>query len=226
MKHDFLTIGPRIETELAEPSRRARLRANKSNSRVKHSANLVVDLGGTCQAMTTIAVGGGGLGVMSGQIGVVSGLAMLASGGIVGQSVDMLHSDTFCNLMVAGQLINTSGQLRIAVQTSDTDVSGNYTDPTSGLAQFPTYFQSGGILWLNSGGQGSGVLNVGASGYALQSGFIQFAAFQRPQRFARAVALSGDFYVGPLSVGFVSQLKTTSSGGGFSYSPGSGVVSV
>ncbi len=60
----------------------------------------------------------------------------------------------------------------------------------------------------------------------MQSGFSVYGAFQRLGRFARAVALSGDFYVGPLSVNIVSQLRTTGSGGGFSFSPTSGVVNV
>jgi hypothetical protein len=173
---------------------------------------------------------------MSGQIANVSGNANLASGGIVGQSVDLLHSDTFCNVMVAGQPTTTSGQLRIAVQTSDSDVSGTYTDPTSGLNQLPTYFSSGGILIMNSGGLLGSVLGqvggggaasgVPNSGYAIQSGFVQFAAFQRLGRFARAVALSGDFYVGTLNVAFISQYRTTGSGGGFSFQPSSGGISV
>jgi len=190
------------------------------------SANLVVDLGQTTIQAASIVAGGGGLGVMSGQIGITSGLVNVCSGGIVGQGVNLGQSDTYCNLVVAGQLINGSGQLRIAVQTSDTDTSGNYTDPTSGLPTFPTSFSSGGILFLNSGGLGSGVLGGGTSGQAAQSGFFTCAAFQRVGTFARAVALSGDFYVGPLSVGFISNLRTTGSGGGQTQSPGSGGVNV
>lgn len=201
-------------------------RTNAKAHAIQNSANLIVDIGNTAQFQPTILPGGGGIGVTSGQIGIVSGIIMVASGGIVGQSVDMLHSDTFCNLMVAGQALNTSGQLRIAVQTSDSDTSGNYTDPTSGLAVMPTSFQSGGILWLNSGGAGSGTIGGGISGNAMQSGFVQFAAFQRPGRFARAVALSGDFFVGPLMVGFVAQNKTTGSGGGYTLAPSSGTVNV
>lgn len=222
----FITIGPNLEIAFEQSSRKVRKRLRKSNLGVSHSANLIVDIGGTAQTMITLAAGGGGIGVMSGQVGIASGLVYAASGGIIGQTIDMLNSDTFCNLMVAGQSLNTSGQLRIAVQTSDTDTSGLYTDPTSGLAQLPTYFSSGGILILNSGGVGSGVLNNGVSGQAMQSGFLQFAAFQRPGRYARANVVSGDFYFGPLTLAFVAQLHTTGSGGGFSYSPSSGVVNV
>jgi len=155
-----------------------------------------------------------------------SGIAYAASGGIIGQSVDMLHSDTYCNLLVAGCPIATSGQLRIQVQCSDSDVSGTYTDPTSGLPQFPTWFQSGGIVILNSGGLLGGTKGAQTSGASIQSGFAEYAAFQRPTRFARANMVSGDFYAGTLAVSFVSQLKTTGSGGGYSLSPTSGVVSV
>lgn len=180
------------------------------------SANLVVDIGGSCQSLPSINAGVVGN----------SGIAYSASGGLIGNSVDMLHSDTFCNLNVAGTPIFTSGQLRIQVQTADSDTSGSYTDPTSGAAQMPTYFSSGGILILNSGGVGSGLLGGGTSGQNMQSGFNVFAGFQRPQRFVRANMVSGDFYGGTLQVNFVAQNKTTGSGGGFSYQPGSGTINV
>jgi hypothetical protein len=136
----------------------------------------------------------------------------------------MLNSDTFCNLQVTGN--TQSGQLRIQIQTSDTDVSGLYTDPTSGLAQLPTVFASGGILWLNSGGTGGGTLGAFISGHSMYSGFCESAAFQRPQRFVRAIMMSGDWFGGPLQANFLSQYKTTGSGGGYSPSPTSGLVSV
>jgi hypothetical protein len=173
----------------------------------------------------------------------------VASGGLnqVGLSVDMNNADTFCNVLIVGTANTGSGQLRVAVQTADADVSGQYTDPTSGLVQMPTIFESGGIVRLNSGGllggtyqgtvsQGPGTTapagmvfaNSGSpqSGYAIQSGFVVFAGFQRPGRFVRATLVSGDFYDGPLAVGFVSQLRSTGSGGGATYSPGSGSVNV
>ncbi len=198
------------------------------------SANLIVDLGGTALSYPTLPAGASG---------TLSGGVFAASGALVGQSVDMLHANTFTNLMITGLSLNTSGQLRVQVQTSDTDVSGNYTDPTSGLAQLPTYFESGGIIRLNSGGilggtiqgainQGGGLGNTAGtsgapnSGYAIQSGFTAFAGFQRIGRYARANVVSGDFYVGPLALAFVSQLKTTGSGGGFTLSPTSGIVQV
>lgn len=191
-------------------------------------ASHLIDLGGTCTALTTIAAGGGGLGTMSGQIGITSGLVNTASGGVVGQSCNLQHADSYCNLLVQGQLLNGSGQLRIAVQCSDTDTSGSYVDPTSGFSVFPGPWQSGGILWLNSGAllgttfnaiQTGATSGVPASGYAVQSGFTVAAGFIRNGIFARAVALSGDFYVGPLSVSFISQSRETSSGGGFTMSP-------
>ncbi len=189
-------------------------RARKQLRGYRMSANLVVDIGGTCQFMPSLQSGNG----VSGQVCGMSGV-------YVGQAIDMLHSDTFCNIYVQGLPAVNSGQLVIGIQTSDSDVSGSYTDPTSGLAQLPTYFSSGGQLWINSGGTG-GILNSGASsGQSFLSGFIQFAAFQRPGRYARLTFNSG-FYIGTLAAGFVSQYKTTGSGGGFSYSPGSGVVNV
>lgn len=180
------------------------------------SANLIVDLGGTAEFVPSIT-----LGAVAG-----SGIAYAASGAIIGQSCDLINGNTACNVAVAGCPLFTSGQLRIQVQTSDTDVSGSYTDPTSGLAQLPGVFNSGGIIILNSGGLGSGTIGGGTSGQNMQSGFSIFTYFQRPTRYARANMLSGDFYGGTLFAGFVTQLKTTGSGGGTSQQPGSGKVSV
>jgi hypothetical protein len=182
------------------------------------AAGLVLDLGHTSQQGNSIQ----GFSVLSG----VANCICVASGTFIGQSIDMLHSDTACNVQVTGQ--STSGQLRIQVQTSDTDVSGNYTDPTSGLAQLPSEFQSGGILWINSGGTGQGLLGAQQSGQSIASGFSLSSYFQRPGRFARANVLTEATaqYAGPLQVNFISQFKTTGSGGGFTLLPSSGVVSV
>jgi hypothetical protein len=206
--------------ELSRKQRKALRRDRRA-----FSANLVVDLQGTCQMYPSI-VAIGGLG---------SGLSSTTSGqAIVGASVNMLHADTYTNLLVAG-VIATSGQLQIAVQTSDTDVSGSYTDPTSGLQTFPTSFQSGGILWINSGGSLMGTiggLQIGAtsgqvlSGQAALSGFCVAAAFQRVGTFCRAVALSGAGIATTFTASFIGQLRTTGSGGGFDYRPSSGVINV
>jgi hypothetical protein len=183
------------------------------------SANLIVDLGGTTQVVNTIT-----------SPPFLSGGAIFAgSGTVIGNSCNMLHSDTYCNMIVTGA--SQSGQLRIQVQCSDSDVSGTYTDPTSGLAQLPTTFQSGGILWLNSGGAGNGLFTAQASGFTMGSGltgFAFFAAFQRPYQFARANVLGEGSaqYAGPLMVDFISQLKTTGSGGGAWSQSGVPVVNV
>jgi hypothetical protein len=186
------------------------------------SANLIVDLGNTAQTGVSIN--------STQQPSLASGALYIsvASGAVVGNSLNFQNADTFCNLHVTGVPSFASGQLRIAVQTAGADTSGSYTDPTSGLATFPTSFQSGGILILNSGGLLGGVLGANVSGQFFYSGFGVFAGFQRPQagQFVRAVALSGDFFAGALSVEFVSQYRTTGSGGGFSYAPGSGTVNV
>lgn len=176
------------------------------------SANTVVDIGNTCQFQMSI-VGN----VQSG------GPPSPCSGAVIGLSCDMIHSDTYCNLVVVGA--SSSGQLRVQVQCSDTDTSGTYTDPTSGLASFPGAFTSGGLLFINSGGAGNGLLGPFTSGQAIASGFGQAQAFQRTGRFTRANLLSGDFGAG-VSVGFISQYKTTGSGGGFTWSPQSGPATV
>lgn len=165
------------------------------------SANLVIDVGATCQTELSIAS--------------VNGVGSSpASGTIIGRGVDMMSSDTYTNLFVIGGQ-SLSGGFRVAVQTADQNVSGNYTDPTSGLPRtaLPTFFLSGGVF-------------IAASGAGNSSGSVNFAAFQRPHRWARAVVLSGGAFNAPVEVGFLAQLLTTGSGGGFSFSPGSGVVNV
>ena len=164
-------------------------------------------------------------------------LIFSASGTNVGKTCDLLQANTFTNLYVAGISQYPSGQLQIRVQTSDTDVSGDFTDPTSGLAAFPTVFQSGGIVFLNSGGgttaaapaasfQQGGVFGAFTSGQGIFSGIIAFAGFQRPHRFVRTLVLSGGFMQFTGSIGFVAQAKTTGSGGGVTFQPTSGVVNV
>lgn len=180
------------------------------------SANLVVDIGGTCTLLPSLIASGGG----NNSGGIACGL----SGVFVGYSADLNNANTYCNLIVMGDAILTSGPLVIQVQTADSDVSGAYGDPTSGLAYFPTQFQSGGNFIVGSGSNGY-AFTSGVSGTALQSGFMVAAAFQRTGRYARML-FNGGFYIGPLMAGFVSQNRTTGSGGGFSYAPSSGVVNV
>ena len=173
------------------------------------SANLIVDLNGTAQLGASLISGNG----VSGQVCGLSGV-------YVGQSIDMLNSDTYCNVFIAGNPALSSGNLIVGVQTADADVSGQYTDPTSGLAQLPTVFQSGGVIWINSGSTGGLYQSGGTSGAYFNSGFVVAAAFQRIGRYARMVFNSG-FYIGTLQAGFIAQNKTTGSGGGTSMSPAS-----
>ncbi len=179
------------------------------------SANLLVDLGNTVQQDYSVPP-------------TLSVALTPASGTIVGNIVDMLHSDTYCNLHV--QAGGASGILRVAVQTSDSTTSGNFADPTSGMVpgQFPGAFQSGGILICNSGLWASGALPVGPevdNAPLFCSGGMQAQGFVRNGRYVRAIVLSGSFPA-PVAVAFLSQMKTTGSGGGFTYSPGSGTVNV
>lgn len=180
------------------------------------SASLLVDLFSTCQAGVSIQ----GTPVLSGA------LVAPCSGAIIGQGIFMGNADTLCNLFVAG--VSASGQLRVQVQCADSDVSGSYTDPTSGVpaGSLPSSFSSGGLLWINSGGLLGGLLGAQISGQALASGFCTGASFIRTGTFVRANLLSGDFCAGPLTVGFFSQLRTVGSGGGFTLNPTSGTVNV
>lgn len=154
----------------------------------------------------------------------VSGQVCGLSGVVVGNIVDLIAANTMCNVYVGGLPALASGLLIIGVQCSDSTASGTFTDPTSGLQTLPTVFSSGGNLVLNSGATG-GTYNAFTSGQGVLSGFIAGAAFQRPQRFARLLFNSG-FYIGTLQAGFISQLKQTGSGGGYSILPSSGGISV
>jgi hypothetical protein len=172
------------------------------------SANLVVDLGATTDYRVSVAVGSG---------------ANL----VIGEIVDFLSANTYDNVFVAGGLAG-SGVVEVRVQTSDATTSGSFTDPTSGLAALPTSFVSGGVFFANSGLWASGNESLTApvnNAPLFCSGGIQFAAFQRPARYARLVLNSG-FYPGPITAGFISNKKTTGSGGGFTYAPLTGSVNV
>lgn len=172
------------------------------------SANLVVDLGGTCDIYTTLGIAGPG-----------SGLTYAASGAIIGLSANMINDNTATQVVYAGNAIFGSGQLRLQIQVSDSDVSGTYTDPTSGLAAFPSNVQSGGLIWLNSGQLGGGVAGAFVSGQSIQSGFAGASYFQRIGTFARVNVLSGDFFAGSLTVSLLGNKRTTGSGGGFTFQP-------
>lgn len=179
------------------------------------SAGFILDLGNGAQMGASIV----GSPILSGA------LVAPASGAVIGQSLSFNNAHGLCNLFAAG-VITGSGQLRVQVQCSDSDVSGNYTDPTSGLQTFPGAFTSGGLLWINSGQAGGGILGGFTSGQSVLSGFAVAAGFQRTGEFVRANLLSGDFGGGSLVIGFISQLHTTGSGAGFAYSPTSGTVNV
>ena len=157
---------------------------------------------------------------------VESGLFAGLSGRTVGGIVNLNNANTYCNVFVGGTPAINSGILIIQVQTSTGTTSGSFTDPTSGLTTFPTSFASGGNLILGSGGTGANALwGTAVSGQNMNSGFMAFAAFQRDKQYARLIFNSG-FYLGSLYAGFVSNLRTVGSGGGFTYAPGSGSVNV
>lgn len=211
------------------------------------SANLVVDVGGTCVAVPSLVSTFGP-----------------ASGAVVGLPVDLKDANTLCNVFFAGGA--ASGPVALLIQTAEPGsgliqsgggypISGNFTDPTSGLAQLPPGVSSGGIMWVNSGlvslpggGGASGqmgintfpfgtspVFNAQASpGYVASGNFpvfgsgggMAFAAFQRPHRYARLLLQSGASAIPGVVAGFLSQLRTTGSGGGSTQSPQTGTVNV
>jgi hypothetical protein len=132
-----------------------------------------------------------------------------ASGESVGMICDMRDANYATNLIAAfGASI--SGQFKVQVQTSDDTVSGNFTDPTSGLQRMPTGFLSGGIAVFNSG-----------NAQAASGGFAAMA-FLRPHRYARARLLSGDQFSSVTLIGLAGAQKRTGSGPGYSQSPALG----
>ena len=166
---------------------------------------------------STAAAADGPIAISSG--GVISSL----SGVMVGDIVDLVNCNNACQVYVAGRSLG-SGPLMIGVQTSDATTSGSFTDPTSGLAAMPSVFQSGGYLVIGSGGwtgatDPGGIYSSGLSGSMVLSGFMAFAGFQRPHRYARLFLGSGFMDWAACQAGFVSQLKTQGSGAGFAWSP-------
>jgi hypothetical protein len=190
--------------------------------------SVIIDIGGACVSQksipSTAVAGKGGLAISSG--GCISSL----SGILIGDVVDLRDANTYCNVYVAGLSLG-SGPLVIGIQASDSVLSGTFTDPTSGLPQFPRGVTSGGFLIIGSGawaaaGDVGGVFSSGVSGYMVTSGFMAIAAFQRPQRYVRLFVGSGFMDCAGLTGGFISQFKFVGSGPGFSYLPTSGIVNV
>jgi hypothetical protein len=213
------------------------------------SANLVVDIGNTCLFGLSIAP---------------TATVSPASGVVIGRPVDLKNSDTYTNLFVVGG--PSSGVLIVQVQSAPAisglimsgglPTSGSFTDPTSGLAEFPTGFSSGGLLYLNSGlfatvggGGLSGQMSVGTFGAGLNpifqsqggtgnfpvsgswpvfgSGGVGFGAFLSPGPFVRANIIgAASGFISPVAVGFLANRRTTGSGGGSTMSPQSGTVNV
>lgn len=174
------------------------------------SANLIVDIRNTADFRPSVGVGSG-------------------SNLVVGEIVDLQNSDTLCNIYVAGAQ-GASGAIQVTVQTADDTASGSFTDPTSGIpaGSLPSVLLSGGIFITNSGLWTSGNQSESApvnNAPLFCSGGIDFAFFQRPQRYARLILNSGP-YPNAITAGFISNKRTTGSGGGFTFNPTSGVVSV
>jgi len=177
----------------------------------------VVDLGATTLAYPSLTAAPA----------VESGLFPGLSGVVVGGIVNLNNANTYCNVYVGGTPAVNSGLLIIRVQTSTGTTSGSFTDPTSGLTTFPTTFASGGRLILGSGSATGATALWGAvvSGQNMNSGFMAFGAFQRDKQYARLIFDAGS-YLGSLQAGFISNLRTIGSGGGFTLAPGSGAVNV
>lgn len=160
--------------------------------------------------------------------GQTSGLYAALSGGLIGNSVDLLNGHNYCNVLVQGYGTQLSGQIQIQIQQSDSDTSGNYTDPTKGMlsGDLTNQFASGCIMTINPNNSG-GVFGAFQSGQSFLSGFTAFGAFMRGARYVRANIVSGNTGgCAALSVSFVEQQHVVGSGAGYTYAPGSGSVNV
>lgn len=175
------------------------------------SANLVVDLFNTVDSRASL-VGASGTDLTIGQI--------------VDFQNAHVNTQVWCAPAGPG-----SGVIELRIQTSDSTASGTFTDPTSGI---PTsvftnqQVQSGGRLFLNSGlfVSGNSLRTAVVNNAPLFcSGGIDGSWFQRPHRYARLILNSG-VYPAAVNAGFLCTKHQTSSGGGFSLQPSSGVVNV
>lgn len=169
------------------------------------SANLVVDLGGTCQMQVSAQAQFGG-----------------ASGVVIGEIVDMLDANTATQVIVnAGP---GSGLIMVAIQTSDQTTSGSFTDPTSGLPtdDLPGKVASGGIFVVNNGlavsGRNPFGTPAGNNVAPFSSGGMDATYFLRPHRYARLNIISGGLNPS-VTASLLGNLKTVGSGGGFTQSP-------
>lgn len=213
------------------------------------SANLIVDFGNN----------------VLGGLSINPTVASAPTSGVhIGLPVSLKHANSLTNVFVGGGA--NSGVLIVQVQTAEGSgllqsgggfpASGAFTDPTSGLADFPGPIKSGGVLYINSGlvslpggGGASGGMNVntfaagthnnwnnqlggwvttsGTSTVFGSGGGIAFGNFQRPNEWCRLNILStASGFTGFTFGGFFGQMKTTGSGGGYTTSPTSGVVNV
>lgn len=212
------------------------------------SANLVVDLGNTCVFPPSIAsvAGVGNVPASGAIVGNIVDLkdantytnvwcAGQPNSGILVLKVE--SADTGSGLLQSG---------------GGFPISGAFVDPTSGMVDFPGIVKSGGLIYINSGfvaipggGGLSGAMNVNTfqqgtnpvfnaqtgAGFAPSGNFPVFAsggmamAGVQMGRYGRLVALSGG-YTGQIIAGFMKQLRTTGSGGGFTMAPQTGTVNV
>ena len=194
----------------ADLTKKQRRRQRRSLRHKRFAAGLAVDLANTCDWPTSL-------------------ISLSGTDTSLGRIVDLAHANTNTGVWVVGASV--SGPLPVLIQTSDGITSGSFTDPTSGLSQMPFGFSSGGVFWANSGLYASGNRSPSsplADGALMCSGGIQFAHFQRPHRYARLLLTSGNASIanGLFFGGFIANKRTTGSGGGFTFAPGSGSVSV
>lgn len=163
-------------------------------------ANLVIDIQNTCLVEDSL----------------LAAAIQPSSGVLIGRPVDLLQANTLCNVRLTYGTFQ-SGFVGYQVQESDTTTSGSFV-PVQSVSGTWNWL-SGSRIVINSSG-------IGQSGTGVVSGDTVFAAFERRFRYVRVIQESGGLADTFGGAGVVSQLKVTGSGGGFSFSPGSGVVNV
>lgn len=212
-------------------------------------AGLVVDIGQTCQFHPSIVqtVSGGvivGLPIDLKNSDTLCNVFVAAGAGSGPVGVQVQTSDVASGFIASGAGLPTSGSFTDPTSgLSGLSVgllnSGGILWINSGLVTFPRQ-----ALPPLSGQQGAYPVGMhpiynaqGAGGFNASSGSapvfgsgggVAFGSFLRPHRFARLVMMSGASLLGAptLIAGFVTNLKTTGSGGGFDFRPTSGVVAV
>lgn len=220
------------------------------------SASLAVDLGNTCHFLPSATLAGAVSPASGTVVGLICDMiqdntntqvwvAGTASSGVLGVQVQTAD--------VASGVLNSGGGFPISGAFTDPTSGLAAADRPSWISSGGIFWVNSGLVTLPGGGGASGpgqlaggypvntfpfgpspVFNAqGSPGFVASGTYPVFGSgggmaighFLRPHRFARLLVLSGGF-TGNVIAGFLANLKTTGSGGGFTFSPQTGSVNV